>query len=140
MDTQVLGKTSTETNTGRSQASGEPVAKVYKTKKFIFRSYQIIWYLLGIIEVLLVFRVLLKFIGAAPQSAFTNLIYQLSEPFAAPFIGIVAPAVTGNSVLEWSTFIAMAVYAILAWGLVQLFQLIRPVDRTEIEQTVNTSY
>ena len=58
--------------------------KTYQTKKAIFRSYQIIWYFLGVIEVLLAFRVILKFLGASTFSGFTNFIYAISSPLALP--------------------------------------------------------
>ena len=56
---------------------------VYDKKKTIFRVYQVIWYILGIIEVLLTFRVGLKFMAAAP-GGFANLVYSLSNPLALP--------------------------------------------------------
>src|SRR3989344_7198484 len=112
-----------------------PPQKTYKTKKMIFRTYQVIWYILGVVEILLFFRFLLRFIGANPSSGFTNGIYTLSAPFALPFGGIVPATINGNSVFEWSTLIAMAVYAVIAWGIVELFQLIKPVNPNEVEQT-----
>src|SRR5258708_32834705 len=62
--------------------------KVFEKKKVIFRSYQIIWYVLGVMEFLLVFRFVLKMIGANPFSGFTSLIYNLSNPLALPFSGV----------------------------------------------------
>lgn len=117
----------------------ESPQKVYKTKKTIFRTYQVIWYILGIIETLLVFRVLLKLIGANPTSGFANFIYSLSNPFALPFSGIVPTSVSGNSLLEWSTLIAIAVYWMLVWGIIEFFQLLKPVDPDEVEQTVDNA-
>jgi len=111
--------------------------KTYQTKKAIFRSYQIIWYILGVIEVLLAFRVILKFLGANAFSGFTNFIYAISGPFALPFSGILGTTVSSNLVFEWSTLIAMAVYAIVAYGIVALFQLIKPTNPEEVEQTVD---
>lgn len=116
----------------------EPPQKVYKTKKAIFRTYQIVWYILGIVEVLLTFRIFLKFVGANPGSGFTQAIYQLSDPFAVPFLGVVPAMVNGISIFEWSTILAMAFYAVVAWGVIELFQLIKPVDKTEVEQTVDS--
>jgi len=111
--------------------------KTYQTKKAIFRSYQIIWYFLGVIEVLLAFRVILKFLGASTFSGFTNFIYAISSPFAVPFSGILRTTVSTNLVFEWSTLIAMAVYAIIAYGIVALFQLVKPTNPEEVEQTVD---
>jgi hypothetical protein len=109
----------------------------YQTKKVIFRTYQVIWYILGIIEVVLAFRVLLKLLGANTFSGFTSFIYAISDPFALPFAGILGVTGISEMVLEWSTLIAMAVYAIVAYGIVALFQLVKPTNPEEVEQTVD---
>lgn len=111
--------------------------KTYQTKKVIFRSYQVIWYILGVIEVLLVFRVVLKFLGANAFSGFTNFIYAISGLFTLPFAGILGTSASSNLIFEWSTLIAMAVYAIVAYGIVALFQLIKPTNPEEVEQSVD---
>lgn len=110
--------------------------KVFEKKKVIFRSNQVIWYILGVIEVLLAFRILLRMFGAYP-SEFTNLIYFLSAPFAIPFRGILKTSTEG-AVIEWSTFIAMLVYALLAYGLVELLKFIKPVTPQEVEKEVDS--
>lgn len=111
--------------------------KEYKTKKAIFRTYQVIWYILGTVEVLLAFRIMLKLLGANAQSGFTSFIYGVSNPFALPFAGILGITGVSTMVLEWSTLIAMAVYAIIAYGIVALFQLVKPTNEEEVEQTVD---
>ncbi len=118
-------------------AGTEPPQKVYQTKKAIFRTYQIIWYILGLIEVLLAFRILLKMLGANSFSGFTSLIYTLSNPLALPFSGILGTTSTQSSVFEWSSIIAGIVYAVIAYGIVQLIQLIKPTNQQEVEQTVD---
>ncbi len=109
----------------------------YKKKKAIFRAYQIIWYILGVVEILLVFRVIFKALGANAGSGFTNMIYALSDPLAAPFAGIFGVTTAQRSVFEWSTLIAGIVYLLVAYGLVQLIQLIKPTTPHEVEQSVN---
>ncbi len=111
--------------------------QAYTTKKAIFRTYQVIWYILGVIEVLLAFRVLLGLLGANRASGFGGLIYTLSAPFAVPFRGVVAASNFGTSIMEWSTLIAMLVYLIIAFGLVKLFKLIKPTDPIEVERGVD---
>jgi hypothetical protein len=111
--------------------------RAYATKKTIFRAYQIIWYILGVIEVLLTFRFILKMIGANAVSGFVAFIYTLSAPFVVPFQGIVRNLVAGTSVFEWSTIIAGIVYAVVAWGIVYLFQLIKPVSSGEVTEGVD---
>lgn len=111
--------------------------RVFEKKKVIFRSYQIIWYILGFVEVLLGFRITLKALGANPFSGFVSLIYTLSDPLSIPFSGILKSSVSGSSVVEWSTIFAAIVYLLLAWGLVNLLQFIKPVTPQEVEQTVD---
>lgn len=111
--------------------------KVYQTKKAIFRTYQIIWYILGVIEVLLGFRFLLKLLGANPFSGFVDFIYTISDPFALPFAGMLRVTATAEAVLEWSTLVAMVVYAIVAYGIVALLQLIKPTNPQEVSQNVD---
>lgn len=115
----------------------ESPQSTYETKKAIFRTYQVVWYILGVIEVLLAFRILLKLLGANPFSGFVNFIYALSNPFALPFAGILGVTATSDVVLEWSTFIAMGVYAIAAYGIVAIFQLVKPTNPQEVAQNVD---
>ena len=110
--------------------------KVYETKKAIFRSWQIIWYVLGVIEVVIGFRITLQAISANPFSGFVTLIYVLSNPLTIPFRGIIRSSVYGNSVIERSAIVAAVVYFLIAWGLVSLIQMARPVTPEEIEENV----
>jgi hypothetical protein len=137
--TQIVG----EENVTKTTTTVTPVIpaelplKTYQKKKVIFRAYQIIWYVLGVIEVLLAFRIILKALGANPASGFTNLIYSLSDPLSLPFSGILRVTVAQGSVFEWSTLIAGVVYFIVAYGLVQLMQLVKPTNPVEVEQNVD---
>ncbi len=117
-------------------STGSP-QKTYDTKKAIFRTYQVIWFILGIIEVLLAFRIFFKLLGANTESGFTNFIYTISDPLALPFAGILG--ITGGSqmTLEWSTIIAMVVYAIIAYGVIALFQLVKPTNPQEVSEAVD---
>lgn len=111
--------------------------KVFEKKKAIFHTYQIIWYVLGVVEVLLAFRMILKAVGANPFSGFTTLVYALSNPLALPFSGILQTSVSGAQVFEWSTIVAAIVYALIAYGIIYLIQLLKPVTPDEVSQTVD---
>jgi hypothetical protein len=115
----------------------ESPQQTYQTKKAIFRTYQVIWYVLGIIEVVLAFRILLKLFGANTQSGFTSFIYSISSPFSLPFSGIFGVTGISEMIFEWSTIIAMIVYAIVAYGIVALFQLVKPTNPEEVTQIVD---
>lgn len=132
----------TDTQTVRTVSNAPAVdtgspQKAYGTKKAIFRLYQVIWYILGVVEVFLAARILLKLIAANPNSGFTNFVYSISAPLALPFRGVLGTTTSLDSTIEWSTIIAMAVYAVVAVGLVKLFQLIKPTTEHEVNQAVN---
>lgn len=115
------------------QVKGEAPQKVYETKKTIFRSSQIIWYVLGFIEVLLGFRVVLKIFGANSSIGFTNVIYTLTTPLAGPFTGILNISAMGSSVIEWSTIVAAIVYLCIAWGIIYFLDIVYPITPKDIE-------
>ena len=127
---QIVRKT---TRQFEPQAKGEAPQKVYEKKKTILRVNQIIWFILGLIEVLLLFRVVLKALGANPLVGFTSLIYSITTPLVAPFSGILGLSITGNSIIEWSTIIAAIVYFIVAWGFIYLLDLIYPITPNDVE-------
>lgn len=103
----------------------------------LYRTTQIVWYIFWAVETILLFRFLLRFIGANPSAGFTELIYALSYPFMAPFFAIVSSPSIAGSVIEWSTLIAMLVYWVLAWGIIRLIVIGKPVTRVEAQQKLN---
>lgn len=88
----------------------------------------LIYYLGGAIEVLLLFRFTLRILGANPISPFVSFIYMLSRIFESPFRGIfrmaVSEGIETSAVLEPSTLFAMLVYAILTVAIVELIKII----------------
>jgi hypothetical protein len=111
---------------------GEKPQTVYEKKKGIFRFSQIIWYVLGVVEVLLAFRFVFKVLGANPGTGFTNFIYSVTGTMVLPFRGIFPTPATGGSVLEWSTVIAGFVYLCLAWGIVYFLDLVYPITPEDV--------
>ena len=110
----------------------------------LFQFTRIVWTILGILEVLLALRFVLKLIGANPNSGFAVFMYGVTGLFTAPFTGLVPSWVSGETVLEMTTLIAMAIYALLFWGVVRLIPILtdrarsRTVTRTTREQTPGT--
>lgn len=84
---------------------------------------RIMYTLLGILEILLGLRFVLKLIAANPDSGFTIFIYGITGVFIAPFNALVGTPKVGGSVLEVTTLIAMAVYALLFWVLARIIQI-----------------
>lgn len=94
-------------------------------------SYQtleyIIYFFFGALEVLLVFRLILKLTGAGISSVFVNLIYGITGIFILPFEGIFrsgfAQGAETTSVFEPATLVSIVVYAVLAVGIVKLVRI-----------------
>ncbi len=84
----------------------------------------IVYLLFGVLEALLAFRFIFRLLGANPASGFVSFIYNLSEPFVAPFYGIFGqPTFQGNqttAVFDTATLVALLVYGLLAWVIVRL--------------------
>lgn len=76
---------------------------------------QLIGLALGIIEALLLVRIVLLLLAANPDAAFSSLIYGWTAPLVAPFQGVFPNAVgSQGTVLDVAAILAMIVYAILA--------------------------
>jgi hypothetical protein len=90
-----------------------------------YRTAQIIYLILGTLEVLLLSRLLLRLLAANPDAGFSSLIYGLTWPFVALFEGVFPEPGGHGSVLELSTILAMIVYALLAWGIVRVIEITR---------------
>jgi len=84
----------------------------------------ITYFVLGVLEAILLLRLLFRILGASEVSGFVMFLYNLSHIFVAPFNGIFNDQTLGRSVFETSTLIAMIVYALLAWGIVSLGRLV----------------
>ena len=96
--------------------------------KPLYRGTQIAWYILGAIEVLLVFRFLLKLLGTNPGAGFTSFIYGVTLPFVGPFLNVFRITRVEGSAFEWTTLLAMAVYGLVFWGIIRIFVMGRTVS------------
>ena len=87
----------------------------------------VVWYIMGLVEILLGIRFLLKLLGANPASGFVDFIYSVTNVLTAPFDNIfnVARVDAGQvqSVFEPSIIVAMVVYALIAMGIRKLFAI-----------------
>lgn len=119
---------------GRFDGEGKPQGNVDNTVLMAKREYiwyikarNIIYYILGVIEVLLFLRLLFRLLGANQSNTFIMLLYSTTRYLTAPFYGIFKTFRIGGAitlfVFEPYTVIAMIVYAIAAWGFVKLLKV-----------------
>jgi len=81
----------------------------------------LIWFLAGLIIVLLAVRFILAMTGADPHAGFAALIYGLSSPFRAPFAGLFGAPITYDGAvaagrLEFEDLVAVVGYAVVGRG------------------------
>lgn len=88
---------------------------------------RLVWYIAGILLVLLGFRFVLVLFGANAYNGFANFIYNTSHPFVSPFFSLFnyRNYVYGVSHFEIYTLVAIVFYSLIAWGLARLFTLNR---------------
>ena len=100
--------------------------------KPIYRGTQAIWYILGIIEVLLAFRFVLKLFGANSTAGFSSIIYDITYIFATPFLSVFKNTqITSSSTFEWTTLLAMFVYWIIAIGIIKILLMSKTISIPE---------
>lgn len=88
---------------------------------------RVVWFVAGILLVLLGFRFLLSLLGANTTNGFANFIYSASHPFVSPFFSLFSYKnyAYGVSRFEIYTLVAIVFYAVVAWGIAKLVTLTR---------------
>ncbi len=103
----------------------------------IYRGTQIVWYVLGLIEILLAFRIILKLLGANPDAGFTSFIYGSTYIFSAPFLNVFRVTQLEGNIFEWTTLLGMFVYWVIAFGIIKLFLMGKTVSTPEAAIKLN---
>jgi hypothetical protein len=104
-------------------------SSVLSQDKVFAQAKSIVYYVLGVLEILLGFRFIFKLLAANPTSGFVSMIYAITNVLLVPFTGIfqtaVAPMNGIQAILEPATLVGIAVYAVIAWGIIKLIGVIR---------------
>jgi YGGT family len=102
--------------------SGERVA-IVEHGRYNFRAAAVVGLIVGVVDVLIAGRFVLKLLGASTQSSFVSFIYGVTAPLVGPFHGIFANSGAANNVFEPAALVAIAVYALIGWGAVVLIRI-----------------
>ncbi len=102
-----------------------------------FQFHRIMWSMLAFLEILLAFRFVLRMMAANANSGFAVLIYGITGIFVGPFNGLIGTPSSGGSSLEVTTLIAMAVYAMIFWGVVYVIRIV--VDRPNVRSFIRST-
>jgi uncharacterized protein YggT (Ycf19 family) len=87
------------------------------------RLVQLVYLVFGVVESLIGLRVLLKLLAANPDAGFARFIYDVTAPLVALFRGIFTTPQSDGSVLELSSLLAIAIYALVAYLIVRIIEI-----------------
>ncbi len=88
----------------------------------------VVLYVLGVVGILLAIRMVLLLLSAN-LTPFTNFIYDITAPLVAPFSGMFPAPVVEGAYFDTASIVAMIVYAIVAWAITALVDLVLRPDR-----------
>jgi hypothetical protein len=104
-------------------ASAPAPVSISEEGRYNFRAAAAVGFIVGVVDILIAARFLGKVLGASAQSAFVNFIYTVSGPLVAPFQGIFGNGGSKANSFETADLVAIAVYAVIGWGLVMLIRI-----------------
>ena len=87
------------------------------------RAIEVIYLVFGIVDGLLLVRLLLKVLGTNPEAPFSSFGYGLTDFLLGPFKGMLPAYVSGKTIFEPSVLIAILVYALIAWVLAKIIEI-----------------
>jgi hypothetical protein len=99
---------------------------------------RVVWFVAGVIEVLIATRFVLAMLGANAEAGFVKFVYGASDVFMAPFSAIFGTSRVEEATIEWSALLAIAVYAVIAWGFVALIGVVSPRDHAQTVERVES--
>jgi hypothetical protein len=100
---------------------------------------RIVWFIAGVIDVLIAMRFVLEMFGANAEAGFVKLVYGVSDIFMAPFIAVFGTSRVAGARFEWSALVAIAIYALIAWGIVALIGAVSPRDHAQTVERVESN-
>jgi uncharacterized membrane protein len=107
----------------------------------LFQITRMMWLVLGLLEIMLGLRFILKLMAANSDNGFAGFVYGISGAFTKPFDALLGTPAIDGSIFETTTLIAMCVYAFLFGLAARLLIIIgdrpraRSVARSVQEQT-----
>ncbi len=95
--------------------------EVVRQRRFgVGKTIDLIWYGLGVLELVLAARFFFELTAANSAAGFVKFIVAITQPFAWPFNGIFPVPRDGGNLFDVNILVAMAVYAVIAWGITRL--------------------
>ena len=103
----------------------EVVQQKTTASNLVFQKFRrFLYFLSSGIEFLLGLRLLLKLFAADPNNLLAIWIYRITDILLIPFEGLTPTYEIGNGVIESYVLIAMILYAVLIWAVVEVLAII----------------
>lgn len=118
----MLETTTRTTEQTTSTAVANPEEKPYLV------SYKIVYYILGLVEMLLLLRFLFKLFGANRGAGIIEFIYGVTDILMVPFRFVFPTNQVSGATFEWSVLVAMALYALAVYAVQGLLEVIYSAD------------
>lgn len=90
----------------------------------LYRMQQGIWTVFALVEGLIGIRFILRLLGANPDAGFAQVIYGITAPLVAPFVGLFGTPRFEGSAFEFTSLVAIVVYALLGWVIVRIVLMV----------------
>lgn len=108
----------------RREVVGEPAigpsSEYVSTFNPGWRAVQAVYLVFGVIDGLLLIRLVLKLLGANPSAGFAAWTYNVTDFFLAPFHNLLPTIGNTQSQLEMSVVVAILVYALIGFAIGRL--------------------
>ncbi len=98
--------------------------QVIEHPTYVYQAVDFINFLTYLLEGILFLRLMFVMVGANPRAGFVQFIRGLSEPFIAPFRGILGTIVANGLTLDPSIVLAMLAYLILTKIVIDLIRIV----------------
>ena len=114
--------TQTTTQAGNTVQTTEQVVDHQATKAHRQNvASRIIWFIVGIINVILAIRFVFVLLGANAANGLADFVYTVSQPLVSPFFNLFNyQYIDDGARFEVFTLVAIVVYTLIGWGIAKL--------------------
>jgi uncharacterized protein YggT (Ycf19 family) len=111
------------TDTGHVQPILGQAEMVHVNQEILQRVTGLIQWGVGVLNILICLRYLLKLMGASPSNPIAQFVYSTTQPLLSMFEDLINNLQFGGTILEFHDLIAIVVYGMLGWMTVQLLRI-----------------
>ncbi len=112
-----------ETTSNQTFPSQPPQSITTQNSDSIDKTIQLVWFLVGFINVILALRIVFLLFNAQ-TSGFIRFLFNVTGIFSMPFFGIFPAPTEGTTYFDTAALVAIIIYSLIAWGVVTLIKIV----------------